>query len=753
MHASTFSALSPLDGRYAAKVAALRPLLSEFGLMRRRVQVEVEWFIAFTEAGFAELRHPAAAALEPLRGALARDSSVDDAAAIKAIEARTNHDVKAVEYWLAERFAASPGPAAGAAGFVHFACTSEDINNTSHALMLKAARAEVLLPALDRVVDKLTTMAREHAELPMLARTHGQTASPTTLGKEIANVVARLTHARARIHGVPLLAKMNGAVGNYNAHLAAYPDVDWEAFARHVVEERLGLAFNPHTTQIEPHDAIAELFDAVKRCNTILIDWARDAWGYISLGYFTQKAVAGEVGSSTMPHKVNPIDFENSEGNLGIANALRHMSEKLPISRWQRDLTDSTVLRNMGVALGHTLLAYDSLARGMAKLGVDAAGDRRRPRRRLGSSRRAGADGHAPPRHRQPLRAAEGADARQGDHAGAAPHLHPWPRRAGCRARSAARAHAARLHRPGRRAGACRRRRSDGPANDNDDDEEEGGRRRMSFIAKLARAERANHSLLCVGLDPDPARFPDGDARRPARIFEFCAAIVDQTRDLVIAFKPQIAYFAAHGAEAQLERLIAYIHATAPTVPVILDAKRGDIGSTAEQYAREVFERYGADAVTLSPLMGFDSIEPYLRYEGKGAFLLCRTSNPGGGDLQDLRLESGEKLYERIARLAVSWNAGGQIGLVVGATFPAEIARVRELAPTLPLLIPGIGAQGGDAAATVRAGWRGSATETSGPIIVSSSRAVLYAGNGADYASAARRAAETARAELAAALA
>ncbi|MEO8835397.1 MAG: orotidine-5'-phosphate decarboxylase [Caldimonas sp.] len=275
----------------------------------------------------------------------------------------------------------------------------------------------------------------------------------------------------------------------------------------------------------------------------------------------------------------------------------------------------------------------------------------------------------------------------------------------------------------------------------------------MSFVAHLARAERANRSLLCVGLDPDPARFPGAMRGDASRIYEFCAAIVDATRDLVIAFKPQIAYFAAHAAEAQLERLIDHIHDSAPDVPVILDAKRGDMGSTAEQYAREVFVRFRADAVTLSPLLGADSIEPYLRYEGKGAILLCRTSNPGGDDLQDLALASGEKVYERIARLAVQWNGGGEIGLVVGATYPAEIARVRELAPTLPLLIPGIGAQGGDAAATVRAGWRGSDARTSGPIIVSSSRAVLYAGNDAAYAQAARRAAETARDEMAAALA
>jgi len=271
----------------------------------------------------------------------------------------------------------------------------------------------------------------------------------------------------------------------------------------------------------------------------------------------------------------------------------------------------------------------------------------------------------------------------------------------------------------------------------------------MSFRAQLARAERTNRSLLCVGLDPDPARFPGAMKNDPARIFDFCAAIVDATRDLVIAYKPQIAYFAAHRAEAQLERLIAYIHESAPEVPVILDAKRGDMGSTAEQYAKEVFDRYRADAVTLSPFLGFDSVEPYLRHEGKGVILLCRTSNPGGADLQDLRLQSGEKVYERIATLAANeWNRGGEIGLVVGATYPAEIARVRELAPNLPLLIPGIGVQGGDPAETVHAGWRGSGGETTGPIIVSSSRAVLYAGDTADFAGAARRAADAARLEL-----
>ena len=372
MHVSPLAALSPLDGRYAARLDALRPLLSEFGLMRCRVRVEVEWLLALSEAGLAELAPFPKRSVAFMRGLVA-DFSEADAAAIKAIERRTNHDVKAVEYWLVERFAAEPELAA-ASGFVHFACTSEDINNTSHALMLQAARGQVLLPAIDGLIARLDALAQEHAAQPMLARTHGQTASPTTLGKETTNVAARLVRARAAIAAVPMLAKMNGAVGNYNAHLAAYPDVDWPAFSRRVVEDRLGLVFNAHTTQIEPHDAIAELFDAFKRCNTILIDWSRDAWGYISLGYFTQKTKEGEIGSSTMPHKVNPIDFENAEGNFGLANALlAHMAEKLPISRFQRDLTDSTVLRNMGAALGHCLLGYDSLAQGMGKLGIGRA--------------------------------------------------------------------------------------------------------------------------------------------------------------------------------------------------------------------------------------------------------------------------------------------------------------------------------------------------------------------------------------------
>ncbi|MFT3818767.1 MAG: adenylosuccinate lyase [Rubrivivax sp.] len=371
MTLSTLAALSPLDGRYAAALAPLRPLLSELGLMHRRVQVEVEWFIALSDAGFAEFQPLSEAARGMLRSLVLRFSEAD-ARAIKELEKTTNHDVKAVEYWIKSRFKGHEELDA-AAEFVHFACTSEDINNTSHALMLKAAREQVLLPALDRIAAQLQAMAHAHAAVAMLSRTHGQTASPTTVGKEAANVLARLRRAREAIAAVPLLAKMNGAVGNYNAHLSAWPDFDWEAFSRRVVEDRLGLAFNAYTIQIEPHDYMAELFDAVARADTILIDWCRDVWGYISLGYFTQKTRAGEVGSSTMPHKVNPIDFENAEGNFGLANALlAHLSQKLPVSRWQRDLSDSTVLRNMGVALGHALLGCVSLARGMDKLQLNA---------------------------------------------------------------------------------------------------------------------------------------------------------------------------------------------------------------------------------------------------------------------------------------------------------------------------------------------------------------------------------------------
>jgi adenylosuccinate lyase len=369
---SALSALSPLDGRYAAKTDSLRPILSESGFMHHRVKVEIAWLVALSEAGFAELKpfSPGArAVLEKLAG----EFSEADAERIKAIEAVTNHDVKAVEYWIKEKVQHLPELMA-ASEFIHFACTSEDINNTSHGMMLKEARDTVLLPAIDNVIARLAELAHANAGVPMMSRTHGQPASPTTLGKEMANVVARLRRARQRIADVEILGKMNGAVGNYNAHLSAYPEFNWPAFSRKVVEERLGLTFNPYTIQIEPHDYIAELFDAIARTNTILLDLNRDIWGYISLGFFKQKTKAGEIGSSTMPHKVNPIDFENSEGNLGMANTvLKHMAEKLPISRWQRDLTDSTVLRNIGVGFGYALLAYDSCLRGLNKLEVNHA--------------------------------------------------------------------------------------------------------------------------------------------------------------------------------------------------------------------------------------------------------------------------------------------------------------------------------------------------------------------------------------------
>ena len=376
MNFPPIDAISPLDGRYASKLSDLRPLMSELGYMQRRVQVEIAWFIALSDAGFEEFKPLSTGARKYLLG-LVKNFSVADGQAIKEIEKTTNHDVKAVEYWLKSKFEARPELLA-AAEFVHFACTSEDINNTSHALQLRAARGIVLLPQLDRLVLMLRDMAHAYADVPMLSRTHGQTASPTTVGKEIANVVVRLQAACERIANVQIMGKMNGAVGNYNAHLSAWPDFDWEGFARRVVEEPeprgLGLVFQPYSIQIEPHDYMAELFDAVARTNTILIDWSRDVWGYVSLGYFKQKLRAGEVGSSTMPHKVNPIDFENAEGNLGLSNALlRHLSEKLPISRWQRDLTDSTVLRNMGVALGYALLAYQSMQTGLGKLEINTA--------------------------------------------------------------------------------------------------------------------------------------------------------------------------------------------------------------------------------------------------------------------------------------------------------------------------------------------------------------------------------------------
>ena len=368
---STISALSPLDGRYAAKLSTLRMLMSELGYMHRRVQVEVAWFIALSDAGFHEFKPLSPGARTYLLG-LVKHFSEADALAIKEIEKTTNHDVKAVEYWIKSKFEARP-ELEKASEFVHFACTSEDINNTSHALQLRSARDVVLLPALDKVVLKLRDMAHAYADTPMLSRTHGQTASPTTVGKEIANVLVRLQVACDRIATVALMGKMNGAVGNYNAHLSAWPAFDWEAFARRVVETPeplgLGLTFQPYSIQIEPHDYMAELFDAVARANTILVDFSRDIWGYVSLGYFKQRLKAGEIGSSTMPHKVNPIDFENAEGNLGLSNALlRHLSEKLPVSRWQRDLTDSTVLRNMGVALGYAVLAYQALSTGLNKL-------------------------------------------------------------------------------------------------------------------------------------------------------------------------------------------------------------------------------------------------------------------------------------------------------------------------------------------------------------------------------------------------
>ena len=367
MALTPLTALSPLDGRYHDKAAALRDYFSELGLIRLRVLVEIEWLKALSrEPAIAEVPPFSPLTLDQL-DALAAKFSETDGAAVKAIEDQTNHDVKAVEYFLKERLAGNK-EIAKAAEFIHFACTSDDINNLCHALMLKRARDEVMLPALDKIIEKLAALAHDLADLAMLSRTHGQPASPTTLGKEIANIAYRLSRVRERIAQVTLTGKMNGAVGNYNAHLAAYPEVDWERLACRFVEA-FDLKFNPYTIQIEPHDAIAELLDAYARANTILIDLDRDLWGYISLGYFRQKLKAGEIGSSTMPHKVNPIDFENSEGNLGIANALlRHMSEKLPVSRWQRDLTDSTVLRNMGVALGHTLLAYDSCLRGLNKL-------------------------------------------------------------------------------------------------------------------------------------------------------------------------------------------------------------------------------------------------------------------------------------------------------------------------------------------------------------------------------------------------
>ena len=370
--ASPLTALSPLDGRYAAKTRPLQEHFSEFALIRHRIRIEIEWLKALAaEPAFASLPGLSGEAHAALDEAAAK-FSLADAERVKALEATTNHDVKAVEYWLRERFA-SNAEITGAAEFIHFACTSEDINNLSHALMVQGARGSVLLPAIDRIVERLDALAAAHADLAMLARTHGQPATPTTLGKEMANVAHRLRRARARFAAVEMLGKVNGATGNFNAHVAAAPQVDWPAFAERFVT-KLGIAYNPLTIQIEPHDALAEAFDAAARLNTILVDLDRDLWGYISLGYFRQRVKAGEVGSSTMPHKVNPIDFENSEGNLGLANALLgHLSAKLPVSRWQRDLTDSTVLRNMGVAFGYCLLGYDACLRGLEKLEADPA--------------------------------------------------------------------------------------------------------------------------------------------------------------------------------------------------------------------------------------------------------------------------------------------------------------------------------------------------------------------------------------------
>ena len=373
MQLTSLTAVSPVDGRYGSRTSALRPIFSEYGLIRNRVLVEVRWLqrlaahVSITEV--TPFSDTANAALNEL----AENFQLEHAERVKEFERTTNHDVKAVEYLLKEQAQKLP-ELAKVTEFIHFACTSEDINNLSHALMLREGRDDVLLPLMRKLAESLRALSVEFADVPMLSRTHGQPASPTTLGKEFANVVYRLERQIAQVAAIPLLGKMNGAVGNYNAHISAYPEIDWEANAREFIEGDLGLSFNPYTTQIEPHDYIAELFDAVARFNTILIDFDRDVWGYISLGYFKQKTVAGEIGSSTMPHKVNPIDFENSEGNLGIANAIfQHLASKLPISRWQRDLTDSTVLRNLGVGMAHSVIAYEASLKGIGKLELNAA--------------------------------------------------------------------------------------------------------------------------------------------------------------------------------------------------------------------------------------------------------------------------------------------------------------------------------------------------------------------------------------------
>jgi len=371
MELNELTAISPVDGRYGSKTSTLRKLFSEYGLIKHRVLVEVRWFQALASheqiAEVPQLENDAT----KLLNSIVDDFSLPDAERIKTIERTTNHDVKAVEYFLKEKIKGNAQLEA-ITEFLHFACTSEDINNLSHGLMLKAGRDDVLLPAMDEIIENLTQQAQEYAEQPMLSRTHGQTASPTTVGKELANVVYRLRKQRDQVADIEIVGKANGAVGNYNAHISAYPDIDWPAFSQNFIES-IGLKINPFTIQIEPHDYMAEMFDAISRFNTILIDLSRDIWSYISIAYFKQKTVAGEIGSSTMPHKVNPIDFENAEGNLGIANAIfNHLSLKLPISRWQRDLTDSTVLRNLGVGFAHSLIAYQSLLKGLNKLEVNA---------------------------------------------------------------------------------------------------------------------------------------------------------------------------------------------------------------------------------------------------------------------------------------------------------------------------------------------------------------------------------------------
>ena len=372
MNLTTLTALSPLDGRYSGQAEALRDIFSEYGLMKARIKVELEWLkMLAAEPGVEEVKPFSEATIREIDDVIA-NFSVQHGEEVKAIEARTNHDVKAIEYWLKERLSGNPEVMA-ASEFIHFACTSEDINNLSHALMLKTARNTVMLPGLDEVITKLSTLSHDLAAVPMMSRTHGQPATPSTMGKELANVVYRLKRQREQLVKQEILGKINGAVGNYNAHIVAYPGVDWESLAERFVSG-LGLTFNPYTIQIEPHDYMAELYQQLSRINTILIDLDRDVWGYISLGYFKQKVKKDEVGSSTMPHKVNPIDFENSEGNLGLANAvLGHLAEKLPLSRWQRDLTDSTVLRNMGVGFGYTLLGFKALMKGLNKLEINPA--------------------------------------------------------------------------------------------------------------------------------------------------------------------------------------------------------------------------------------------------------------------------------------------------------------------------------------------------------------------------------------------